>query len=61
MKPITHLTQVYGAFALCSVQVDSQFGVRLGPPAVRNQEATLLADAECAALHAESSLSSQLT
>lgn len=45
------------ALASCSIQVDSQYGLRLGPPAVRSHDAPQEADANPEALAAESSTS----
>ena len=45
------------ALSSCSLQVDSQYGLRLGPPAVRSHEAPHVANPERQALPAESSTS----
>lgn len=58
MKTLILLSVACGTFASCSVLVDSQYGLRLGTPAVRNREAALKDDAERAALHAEPTPSS---
>lgn len=42
------------ALTSCSIQVDSQYGLRLGPPAVRSHDAPQEADAKHEALAAES-------
>jgi hypothetical protein len=43
------------ALSSCSIQIDSQYGLRLGPPAVRSHDAPQEADAKHEALAAESS------
>ena len=43
------------ALSSCSIQIDSQYGLRLGPPAVRSHNAPHEADANPEALAAESS------
>lgn len=58
MKPLILLSVVCGTLASCSVHLDSQYGLRLGPPAVRNSETSNQEDSKHPALPVESTPSS---